>query len=171
MSAREEVKRLDELCRGLRATAPYLLSHHLEDDLDRCHRVAVGGREVHLCARCSGIWPGIAAAAGAVLAGIVPPTAPSTLVTVTVLPLFALVDWARTAGPGDRGSNPVRTATGFLLGVAAGLGYAALFAGAVAGAVAGTVVALEAAGAVIGIGVGYALAAAVLLRRNGFDSD
>lgn len=159
MTARDDATRLEELRRGLQATAPYLLSHHVEGDLDRCHRVAVGGREVHLCARCSGIWPGIAVAAGAVLAGVVPATAPSTLVAVAVLPLFALVDWVRTAGPGDRGSNPVRTSTGFLLGVAAGLGYAALFAG--------TVAALEVAAGVVGIGVAYAVAAAVLLQRTG----
>lgn len=163
MSARDEASRLEELRRGLRATAPYLLSHHVEDDLDRCHRVAVGGREVHLCARCSGIWPGIALAVWAVLAGVVPPTAPSTLVAVAVLPLFALVDWVRTARPGDRGSNPVRTATGFLLGVAAGFGYVALFAGTLAG----TVAAPEVAGTVVGIGVAYAVAAGVFLRRTG----
>ncbi|MBX0295566.1 DUF2085 domain-containing protein [Haloarcula nitratireducens] len=112
------MSRRRELRRGLAATAPYLLSHHTPDEHYRCHRLPVAGRTVHLCARCSGVYPGIALGVVAFLLGV----APGAWFPVVALgPLPALVDWALTTLTDRRGKNAVRTATGGLLGLAYGL--------------------------------------------------
>ncbi|MFC6974868.1 DUF2085 domain-containing protein [Halomicroarcula sp. GCM10025709] len=111
-------RRLAELRRGLAATAPYLLSHHRTDERHRCHRIRVSGREVAVCARCAGVYPGIVA--GVVLfvlgawSGLWAPL-------VVFGPAPALADWAVTTVTDRRGHNAVRTATGALLGVAYGV--------------------------------------------------
>lgn len=107
-----------ELRRGLAATLPYLLSHHTPAERHRCHRLSVGGRTLHLCARCSGIYPGIALGVGVFLLGV---GRGAWLPVVAFGPLPALVDWAVTTVTERRGTNAVRTATGGLLGVAYGL--------------------------------------------------
>jgi uncharacterized membrane protein len=133
-----------ELRRGLAETGQYLLSHHEPADHYRCHAVTVRGRRIHVCARCSGVYPGILA--GVLAAGSVPA---ATLVLVALLPLPALADWAVTAFTARRGHNAVRTATGLLLGAGYGLGlHRVVFAHDLA---------------VVAVGFGYALAAAVLL--------
>ena len=108
---------------GLSETRPYLLSHHEPADYDRCYAVPVRGRRVRLCARCTGIYPGVAL--GVAFAFLAAPAASTALVVAAVLPVFALVDWARTAFTGASGSNPVRTATGALLGAGYGVGVVA----------------------------------------------
>ncbi|NHN48583.1 DUF2085 domain-containing protein [Halostella sp. JP-L12] len=135
-----------ELAAGLRRTAPYLLSHHDADERDRCHALRVRGRTVRLCARCAGIYPGIAL--GLWIAGGSRWAAPLSL--IAVLPAFALVDWAASAFAGADGGNAVRTATGALLG----LGYAF-------GAV--RLLRDPPAPGVLAVGVAYALVAATLL--------
>ncbi|MBV0924337.1 DUF2085 domain-containing protein [Halomicroarcula limicola] len=112
------MSRRRELRRGLAATAPYLLSHHAADERYRCHRLPVAGRTILVCARCSGIYPGIALGVLAFRLGV----APGAWFPVVALgPLPALVDWALTTFTGHRGRNTVRTATGGLLGLAYGL--------------------------------------------------
>ncbi|GAB3676335.1 hypothetical protein GCM10028856_34330 [Halopiger thermotolerans] len=73
------------------------------------------------------------------------------LALVAVLPLPALCDWALTTFRPARGYNPVRTATGALLGCGYGLGLALLL--------------LEGRPVVLAIGVGYAALAGALLAR------
>lgn len=139
------------LLEGWRATRPYLLSHHRPSEYDRCYALAVGDRTVRLCARCSGIYPGIALG---LLLGVRSPAWLPTLAVVALGPLPALLDWARTAGAdAPSGSNPVRTATGALLGIAYGLGLVALLAGH--------------DWRVLAVGLGYGALAAVLLSRAG----
>ncbi|WP_135305736.1 DUF2085 domain-containing protein [Haloarcula amylovorans] len=112
------MSRRRELRRGLAATAPYLLSHHTADERYRCHRLTVAGRTAHFCARCSGLYPGIALGVIAFLLGV----ARGVWFPVVALgPLPALVDWAATTFTDRRGTNTVRTATGGLLGLAYGL--------------------------------------------------
>jgi len=144
----------EELRTGLRETRRYLLSHHEPAEHYRCYRVGVRGREVRLCARCSGVYPGIGLGLATFLLTAFDPL---HLALVVGLPVPALVDWAATSFGDRRGANPVRTATGGLLGYGYGLGLGYLFG----------------AGEVwlLGVGVGYALVAGVLSywyhARNG----
>lgn len=101
---------------------------------------------MHVCARCLGIYPGIAAG---VLASLAAPAAFAHVLLVAVLPLPALVDWALTALVERRGYNAIRTTTGALLGYAYGLGLAYLFG--------------EFDVRILVIGVAYAVAAGTLL--------
>ncbi|WP_096391647.1 DUF2085 domain-containing protein [Halopenitus persicus] len=116
-----------ELRAGLAETRRYLLSHHEPAEYDRCHRLRVGSRTIHLCARCSGVYPGIVVGSVLGIGGWLPGSL--GLAAIAVLPLAALVDWSLTAGRPDAGSNRVRTATGLLLGIAYGLGLHRLLLG------------------------------------------
>jgi uncharacterized membrane protein len=107
-----------ELRRGLARTRRYLLAHHPPAEFDRCHALAVGDRRVHVCARCSGVYPGIAVGATLALAGMLPALWPWL---VAVGPAPALVDWAATTLGERVGTNGVRTVTGALLGLAYGV--------------------------------------------------
>lgn len=144
-----------ELREGLAETRRYLFSHHVPEERYRCYAPVVFGRRVHLCARCSGVYPGIVAG---LLAPLVAPAPFTTLLVAAVLPLPALVDWALTSLTGRRGYNAVRTATGALLGYGYGLGLRHLLAGD---------------WTVLIVGVGYAVAAGLLVvadrRRCVFD--
>ena len=145
-----------ELRAGLAEARPYLLSHHPVGERDRCYSPALRGREVHLCARCTGIYPGIVA--GLVAFGYGPAPATSFWL-VTLLPFGALLEWAVTTFTTRRGYNVVRTGTGLALGFAYGLGLGRSFVG-------GDL-------AVLAVGVGYGVAAVGLLtvapwdRRSG----
>lgn len=108
---------------ALAETRRYLLAHHEPAESHRCHAPVLFGRRVRLCARCSGIYPGIAGGLAAVLVG---PAWLSSLLVVAVGPLPALVDWTATTFTPRLGSNWVRTATGGLLGYAYGVGLARL---------------------------------------------
>jgi uncharacterized membrane protein len=104
---------------GLRETRRYLLAHHEPAEWYRCYAPTVFGRRIHVCARCAGIYPGIAAGLAAYAVG------PSWLVHiafVALLPAPALTDWLLTSFTDRRGYNPIRTTTGALLGFAYGLG-------------------------------------------------
>lgn len=50
-----------ELETGLTRTRRYLLSHHEPEDYHKCWRLQAFGHHHHLCARCTGIYPGILA--------------------------------------------------------------------------------------------------------------
>lgn len=136
-----------EFRRGLARTRRYLLSHHEPTDYDRTYRALVSGRSVRLCARCSGVYPGI-------LAGLLAATATGwrpALVWILLLPLPALIDWTVTRFTDRSGYNAIRTATGFGLGVGYGLGVVALL--------------LDGDLRVVAIGACYAIVAGILLRR------
>lgn len=138
-----------ELRRGFAASRGYLLSHHLPSERHRCYTMRIRDRQVHLCARCSGIYPGIAV--GLLAYALAPPQFASVLL-VTLLPLPALVDWTVTAFTDRRGHNVARTATGALLGYAYAVGLANLF-------VDGEIV-------VFALGLTYALLAGILLSLH-----
>lgn len=114
-----EKRIITELRAGIAAARPFLLSHHEPHEYHRCHRVSFLGRTVHLCARCSGIYPGIVLGLVAAWADVGPWAWPAVVLT---LPAFALVDWAATTFRSATGTNRARTATGTLLGLAYGLG-------------------------------------------------
>jgi uncharacterized membrane protein len=135
-----------ELRAALAAAAPYMLSHHVPAQRHRCYAPVIFGRRVRLCARCSGVYPGIAAG---LVSAVVGPAVLVDLRLVAVLPLPALVDWAVTSFTPRRGTNSVRTLTGLLLGYGYGLGLTVLVSGPRL--------------PVLGIGVGYAVVAGLLV--------
>lgn len=139
-----------EFRRGLGTTGEYLLSHHVPGERHRCYAPRLFGRTVHLCARCTGVYPGILLGLGWALLG---PAVLPRLLLVAVLPVVALFDWTVTAYTDRRGHNVVRTATGALLGFAYGLGLVLLF-------LAGEVL-------VLAVGAVYAVLAGALLRAAG----
>ena len=137
-----------ELKKGLAETRQYLLSHHPPSEYDRCYSPQVFGRRLRLCARCSGIYPGIAAGVWVGLAT----GASASLLVLFLLPLPALLDWALTAFTDRNGRNAVRTATGALLGLGYALGlYRLLALGEIS---------------VVAVGLAYALLAGLLLAAH-----
>ena len=135
-----------EFVSGLSASREYLLSHHPRSERHRCYAPELLGRRVHLCARCSGVYPGIALG---VVAASLGPSFLASLTLVTFLPMFALLDWAFSAFTSRRGSNLRRTGTGAGLGYAYGVGLVMLF--------------VEGHLAVLAVGVAYGTAAFGLL--------
>jgi uncharacterized membrane protein len=139
---------------GLRAalaeTRRHLLAHHEPHRYHRCYALRIRGRTVRLCARCSGVYPGIAAGLALFLAGVF---GSLHLLVVALSPLPALADWLVTHVRETEGYNPVRTATGFLLGTGYGVGVGSL--------------ALDGELVVLGVGIGYALLAGAAIALEG----
>ena len=94
----------------------FWLSHHHEDELNRCYRI--GG--VHVCARCLGTYPVLFAAFFLQFALKAPLTHPLELPLTLALTVPALADWACGRFKPRSGSNLVRTLTGIALGLALG---------------------------------------------------
>lgn len=109
----------NEVRAGVSETARYVLSHHERDEWDRCYAPAIGGRRVRVCARCTGIYPGILGGVGAFV--FAPPSFWAVWIPF-VFPFPALVDWTISAATARRGRNAVRTLTGFLLGYGYAIG-------------------------------------------------
>lgn len=70
------------------ASGPLWLSHHHDDQLDRC--VVVGGH--HVCRRCLWFWPAVFAVVALSLAGFRWPTAIDPVLLV-LLPVPVVVEW------------------------------------------------------------------------------
>jgi uncharacterized membrane protein len=138
-----------ELRRGLARARPYLLAHHRPERRDRCYRLGPFGRRIDLCARCSGVYPGIVLG---LLGYVLAPSPFADPLLVGLLPLPALLDWTTTTMGNWNGRNSVRTATGVSLGYGYGLGLGYLF-------LAGDL-------AVLAVGVVYAALAGGLLALN-----
>ncbi|MGI5863306.1 MAG: DUF2085 domain-containing protein [Myxococcales bacterium] len=92
---------------------PFLISHHAAENHHRC--VPIGKWMV--CARCLGLYPLLFALIGAQTALRAPTILPGDAFVALVLPLPALLDWARGRFNSRTGSNALRIATGLLLGV------------------------------------------------------
>lgn len=102
-----------ELNEGFRETRKYLLSHHQRSEWHRCYKLSISGLNLRICARCSGIYPGIIAG---FLTNYVFPLGLYNFGLLIFLPLPALLDWIITSFTKWNGYNVVRTLTGFLLG-------------------------------------------------------
>lgn len=136
-----------ELRAGVAETRRYLLSHHPPSEYHRCYSPSVGGRRIHVCARCLGVYPGIVV--GILTAMFLLNDVPLAL--VALLPLPALCDWGLTTFRSARGYNAVRTITGASLGYGYGFGLVLLL--------------IDGRLRVLAIGVGYAVLAGALLAR------
>lgn len=94
----------------------FWLSHHHDDELDRCYRV---GR-VFICARCLGTYPILFAAIAAQLLLHAPLAHDWDVPVGLALIAPATIDWALGRFQPHRFSNPWRTFTGVLLGLGLG---------------------------------------------------
>lgn len=94
----------------------FWLSHHHDDELDRCYRFGA----VHVCARCLGTYPVLFAAIAVQLAVRAPLSHPWDVPVGLALVAPATLDWAYGRFHPHRFSNPWRTFTGVLLGLGLG---------------------------------------------------
>ena len=101
----------------------FLLSHHTEEYAHRTLKVRFRGRELRLCARCSGLTIGF-------ILGIIVQfyvwkwlyvPEPLAMLIVTLFLTPALVDWGTQSVLGRESKNWLRVATGCLLGF--GIGF------------------------------------------------
>jgi uncharacterized membrane protein len=90
---------------------PFLVSHHTPEHYDRC--VDIGGWMV--CTRCLGLYPLMLALIAAQIALRAPKALGCDPWVALLLPLPALVDWARGRFQPRSGSNALRFVTGLLL--------------------------------------------------------
>lgn len=99
----------------------YLVSHHLPSRFNRTLRVRLGGRTVHLCARCSGQGLGVLAwlvVLLACLAGHLPLFAVRVQCVVAFFPLLPAWDWVTQSAGRRESNNSLRLVSGTLLGFA-----------------------------------------------------
>ncbi len=94
----------------------WLLGHHPRSCWDRCYVLKVGGTQIPLCARCLGLYSAMVLGLGFGLAlGWQVPAW-----TLGLALGLGFVDWLFTRIDYRPGSNPLRTATGALAGLALG---------------------------------------------------
>jgi uncharacterized membrane protein len=94
----------------------FWLSHHFPDEYHRCYRLG----PLHVCARCLGVYPTLAVAFVAQLIARAPLEVASDLPVGLALIAPATMDWAVGRFFPRAFSNPWRTLTGVLLGLALG---------------------------------------------------
>ena len=97
-----------------------LLSHHRPEKLDRTIRVSFRGRNVYLCARCTGTYTGILSVFVAWFLGFDLP-AWLYLLLFSILPLPSAVDWITQSCKLRESRNTIRVCAGYLLGISEGL--------------------------------------------------
>ncbi|HEY8210963.1 MAG TPA: DUF2085 domain-containing protein [Myxococcaceae bacterium] len=95
----------------------FWLSHHREDELHRAYDLGGG---VRVCARCLGVYPVMFAAIAAQLATRAPLAWRWDAAWTLALFAPAVMDWAVGRLAPSFGSNPWRTLTGTLAGLALG---------------------------------------------------
>lgn len=105
-----------------------LLSHHRPEKLHRTIHVSFRGRNVYLCARCTGIYSGILSVFVAWFLGFDFPTW-LYLPLFSILPISSVVDWVTQSCKLRESRNPIRICTGFLLGIGWGLFFLLLVKG------------------------------------------
>jgi len=105
-----------------------LLSHHRPEKLHRTIRINFRGRNVYICARCTGVYSGILSVFIAWFLGLNFPTW-LYLPLYSILPLPAVVDWITQSCKLRESRNPLRVSTGYLLGISEGLFFLMLVRG------------------------------------------
>jgi len=97
-----------------------LLSHHRPEKLNRTIHLPFRGRNIYLCARCTGEFSGIVSLFIAWFLGFEFP-AWLYLPLISLLPLPAAADWVTQSCKLRESRNTIRVFTGFLLGITKGL--------------------------------------------------
>jgi uncharacterized membrane protein len=97
-----------------------LLSHHRPEQLHRTIRLPLRGRNIYLCARCTGEYSAILILFIAWFLGFEFP-AWLFLPLISILPLPSTVDWVTQSCKLRESRNTIRVFTGFLLGITKGL--------------------------------------------------
>ncbi|KPV62730.1 MAG: hypothetical protein AOA66_1226 [Candidatus Bathyarchaeota archaeon BA2] len=97
-----------------------LLSHHRLEKLHRTIHISFRGRNVYLCARCTGAYSGILSIFVACFLGFDFPTwlYPPLF---SVLPIPAAVDFITQSCKLRESRNTIRVCTGYILGIGEGL--------------------------------------------------
>lgn len=97
-----------------------LLSHHRPEKLHRTIHISIRGRDVYLCARCTGIYSGILSVFIVWLLGFSLPTW-LYLPLLSILPFPSTIDWITQSCKLRESRNTIRICTGYLLGISEGL--------------------------------------------------
>lgn len=105
----------EELKKGLRKTAPHILSHHSVSEYYKCYTLEFK-HKVRICARCIGIYSGILLGVIILITNAIPERIQKF--AIIVFPFFALLDWSFTEFTTHKGRNTIRTISGLILGVA-----------------------------------------------------
>lgn len=105
-----------------------LLSHHRPSRLQRTIRVHVKGRNLYVCARCTGIWTGMISAFLAFFLGL---DLPAWLYVslLAVLPAPTMLDWVTQTCKLRESRNVIRVWTGYFLGISWGIFFLLLAKG------------------------------------------
>ena len=106
----------------------FLLSHHKPEKLHRTIRISLRGRNVYLCARCTGIYTGILSVLIAWFLGFNFPEW-LYLPLFSILPAPSIVDWLTQSCKLRESRNTIRISTGYLLGISEGLFFLMLIKG------------------------------------------
>ncbi len=97
-----------------------LLSHHMPEKLHRTIHLNIRGKNIYLCARCTGDYSGTLTLIVAWLLGFMLPVG-LYLPLVAILPLATVLDWITQSCKLRESRNAIRVTTGFFLGIAKGL--------------------------------------------------
>jgi uncharacterized membrane protein len=105
-----------------------LASHHPEKKLDHTIHVALLGKTVYLCSRCTGIAFGMLLVFGCSFFGLMVPDV-FYFPLIGLLPIVAVADWFTQSARLRQSKTWIRVGSGFLLGISEGLGLLLLFTG------------------------------------------
>ena len=90
-------------------------SHHPKEKLHRTIRIGLGGKNVYLCSRCTGVVLGMATIFAANVFGLTFPIS-LFLPLISILPLMAVADWFTQSAKLRESKTWIRLSSGFLLG-------------------------------------------------------
>lgn len=110
-SSTESTDRRKELKKALNRSLPFILSHHTSENYSRCYTLRIPGKNLRLCARCTGIYPGILIGFFIYLQS---GTASNLLIFLSGMP--TLTEKYMTGFKDFEGFNLLRTVTGVLVG-------------------------------------------------------